>query len=197
MRKIPTLFKRPIGPDGHPQKEVCNEVNPGCEWVLAGEGVATLKMDGACCMVRDGKFYKRRECKGTLPADFEEVQFDENTGKRFGWVPVGDGPEDKYFREGWASYKIQPPPDGTYELIGSKVQGNPYNRLSGNILVRHGDGYLPARVPRDFGRLREMLANEPYEGIVFWRDSHDPDCDKAKIKKRDFGLEWPIKEKTE
>jgi hypothetical protein len=46
------------------------ESNPGCQWVFDGEGVATRKYDGACCMVRDGKLYKRRELgpKQSAPA---------------------------------------------------------------------------------------------------------------------------------
>jgi hypothetical protein len=46
------------------------ESNPGCQWVFDGEGVATRKYDGACCMVRDSKLYKRRELspKQSAPA---------------------------------------------------------------------------------------------------------------------------------
>ena len=44
MRKIPTLFKRTY--DGSRIKGICDEVTPGLEWVLAGEGQATVKIDG-------------------------------------------------------------------------------------------------------------------------------------------------------
>ena len=30
------------------------------------------------------------------------------------------------------------------------------------------------------------------EGIVFWRTQGDPDCDKAKVKRRDFNIPWPV-----
>ena len=34
-----------------------NEVESECEWVLRGEGYATEKIDGACCLILDGKIY--------------------------------------------------------------------------------------------------------------------------------------------
>ena len=42
MQKIPTVFQR----DPSNPKHVLPEVTPGCEWVLAGEGVPTRKYDG-------------------------------------------------------------------------------------------------------------------------------------------------------
>ena len=47
MKKIPTLFKRTY--DGPRIKGITDEVTPGLEWVLAGEGLATVKIDGTCC----------------------------------------------------------------------------------------------------------------------------------------------------
>lgn len=38
MKKIPTLLRR----DPADMSRVLPEVNPGCEWVLAGEGRATF-----------------------------------------------------------------------------------------------------------------------------------------------------------
>lgn len=42
---------------------ISQEVAPGLEWVLAGDGVATEKIDGACCAIIDGVFYKRYDAK--------------------------------------------------------------------------------------------------------------------------------------
>ena len=33
-------------------------ITPGMEWVITGEGVATEKIDGSCCAIIDGVFYK-------------------------------------------------------------------------------------------------------------------------------------------
>src|SRR3989304_1281770 len=98
MKKIPSLFKRRY--DGN--RLVYDEVVKGCEWVIRGEGVATRKYDGTCCMVRDEKLYKRYELKKgrCAPKDFEAAQdSDMVTGDTPGWIPVGDGPEDRWHRE--------------------------------------------------------------------------------------------------
>lgn len=52
MKKIPTLFVRKF--DEHHNKTITREVTAGMEWVLAGEGVATIKIDGSCCAMIDG-----------------------------------------------------------------------------------------------------------------------------------------------
>ena len=54
MKKIPTLFKREF--EGHNIVNILPEVTPGFEWVLAGEGDATVKWDGSCCAIIDDKF---------------------------------------------------------------------------------------------------------------------------------------------
>lgn len=179
MKKIPTMFERDWEGD---RSRVLDKPHPDCGWVFVGEGVATRKLDGTCCMVRNGKLYKRRELrKGDVaPPDFEQADFDEETGKTVGWVPVGDGPEDRWHKaalaenEGW--------PDGTYELIGPKVQGNPEG-WPGHQLIQHGM-IMEDDVPRTFDGLRSWLAGQDIEGIVF----HHPDGRMAKIKLRDFGL---------
>ncbi len=182
MKKIPTLFLR----DEADRKYVTSEVNPVCQWVLDGEGRPTRKFDGTCCLVRDGKFYKRYEVKKgkTPPPEFEPAdEVDQNTGKQPGWVPVGDGPEDKYHRE--AFDRLFNPPDGTYELVGPKIQGNA-EHFNEHLLLSHAtdtwlnDGEF---IPRDYEGLRELLFALPdYEGIVF----HHPDGRMAKVKKKDF-----------
>jgi hypothetical protein len=103
MKKVPSLFARNHDTNGL----VRDEVTPGCEWVLAGEGVATRKHDGACCLVRAGVLHKRRTLREgePPPLDFEPVTgIDPVTRLRQGWVPVSaDGPEDCYFREALAA----------------------------------------------------------------------------------------------
>jgi hypothetical protein len=81
-------------------------------------------------------------------------------------------------------------PEGTYELIGPKVLGNP-ERVEAHTLVPHGAEVL-TDVPRDFAGVRAYLESHEIEGVVFWRAQGDPDCDMVKIKRRDFGLPWPI-----
>lgn len=182
MQKIISLFQRNYDGD----RLVRDEVVPGAEWVLAGEGIATQKFDGTSCMVRNGRLYKRYDAKHGKqpPAGFEPAQEspDEKTGHWPGWLPVGDGPEDRWHREAFNHPRFTGWDDGTYELIGPKVQGNAEG-MSLHELVRHGQALLPD-APRDFDGIRAFLAEHDIEGIVW----HHPDGRMVKIKTKDFGI---------
>ena len=182
MKKIPTIFERDWNRD---RSRVVNAPNPAAAWVFAGEGIPTRKIDGTSCAVRDGRLFKRRELKAgaVAPADFVSEGTNPETGKTVGWVPVGDGPEDALHRAAWGGEDAFP--DGTYELIGPKVQGNP-EHAQVHVLVPHGQGAAGplGAVPRDFDGLREWLTGQDIEGVVW----HHPDGRMAKIKLRDFGL---------
>lgn len=179
MKKIISLFQRNYDGD----RLVRDEITPGAEWVTNGEGTPTQKIDGTCCMIRGGKLYKRYEVKrgGKAPENFEPANgVDVTTGKQQGWLPVGTGPDDQWHREAltylptWA--------DGTYELCGPKIQGDPEN-YGRHALIPHGVFILPD-APRDFSGLREYLKTKNVEGIVW----HHPDGRMVKIKTKDFGL---------
>lgn len=179
MQKIISLFARNYDTD----HLVRNEVVPGAEWVIAGEGVATRKWDGTCCRVREGVLYRRHEVKPgkTPPAGFEPAtDADPNTGKQQGWVAVGDDAQDRWFREAFVGDEA----DWTYELCGPKVQGNP-EQLEGHRLIPHGKEEL-ADAPRSFEALRDYLKEAGMEGIVW----HHPDGRRVKIKARDFGIKF-------
>lgn len=190
MRKIISLFQR----DYEGTRLVFDAVVPGAEWVLAGEGVATRKWDGTCCMVQGGKLYKRYDAKKGKepPAGFIPAQEpDENTGHWPGWLPVGDGPEDKWFRAGYNSATMDGTlpgalADWTYELVGPRINGG-NEGLDFHTLIAHGKQPVEG-APRDFASIRTYLERTPIEGIVWWRDPSDPDCEKVKIKAKDFGL---------
>lgn len=177
MKKIISLFQRNYDGD----RLVRNEVVPGAEWVIAGEGIATRKFDGTCCMVRDGKLYKRYDAKHgkTPPAGFEPAQEpDPVTGHWPGWIAVGDGPDDRWHREGLEN--TGPVEDGTYELLGPKIQGNA-EKLQRHILVKHGSVVL-GDIPLTFDGIKEYLREYGGEGIVW----HHPDGRMVKIKRKDF-----------
>lgn len=183
MKKTPTYFERDWDGD---RSRVVNKVNPACQWVADGEGVATRKLDGMCCAFVDRQYVKRRDIKkGKLAPDgFIEVEADPVTGKRVGWVPVGDGPEDQFFRDAIDAGPL--PPDGTYELVGPKSQGG-VEGYPEHMLIPHTVGALGLSVeqpPRDFDGLREWMTGRDIEGVVW----HHPDGRMAKLKLRDFGL---------
>jgi hypothetical protein len=182
MQKTPSLFKR----DYEGTRQVYNEIVEGCEWVINGEGAATVKIDGTCCMVKDNVLYKRYDAKqGKTPPDgfIASQEPDEKTGHWPGWMQVTDNAADKWHVEAWHNAHDSLP-DGTYELIGPKVQGNPHGQ-SAHSLVRHGATQIEA--PRDFDGLKSWFENNVIEGIVW----HHPDGRMCKIKRKDFGLKWP------
>lgn len=186
MKKIPTLFVRVF--ENHHKTGILPEVTPGMEWVLEGEGIATEKMDGSCCAILGGVFYKRYDAKrgkvppsGAIPC----CEPDPVTGHWPHWVKVD--PEDRSDMWHMAAYRNTNGaalPDGTYEVIGPHFRNNPYG-LKEDILVRHGERVL-TDVPRSFEGIREYLKNHYMEGIVFWKDG-EPGC---KIKRSDFGFDW-------
>ena len=181
MKKIISLFKRNYETD----HKVRNEVVEGAEWVINGEGTATRKYDGACCQINKGKLFKRYEVKkdskppfGFIPAN----DIDEITGKQQGWIEVGNDNTDKWFREaiGGDLNNIDLL-DGTYELVGPKVNGNP-DKYEKHTLVRHLDAEEYLDFPRDFEGIKNKLLSMNIEGIVW----HHPDGRMVKIKKKDF-----------
>jgi len=181
MRKIPTIFERDWDGD---RSRVLDKVVPGCEWVFAGEGNALRKYDGTACMVAEGVLYKRHEVREgrPTPTGFIQVSDDLKTGKTVGWVPIGDGPQDKWHRDAWARSGMDALA-GTYELVGPKIQGNPEGYAQ-HELVRHDFAEGVGDLDRSFYGIKAFLEQAGWEGIVF----HHPDGRMAKIKARDLGV---------
>nr|DAT87006.1 MAG TPA: protein of unknown function (DUF5565) [Caudoviricetes sp.] len=210
MKKIPTLFERVY--KNHKIVDILPNVTQGMEWVLQGKGVATLKVDGSCCAIINGEFYKRYDAKRGKPIPEGAIKCQEEpdpiTGHLPCWVKVDENkPEDKWFIEaykttiesgkiettngGLASGKISEHrefvypklQDGTYEAIGVHFQGNPYN-LHRDTIVKHGT--ITINVERTFDGIKKYLSEHYIEGIVFWLGG-EPRC---KIKRSDFGFDW-------
>lgn len=181
MKKIPTLFQRNGKFVDYPF-QVHDEVTPGCEWVLAGEGRPTRKWDGTAVLVRSGQLYKRFEVKQgmPMPPGFIQAQDpDEATGKQPGWVPVLGDKSDKWIEE--ATVKGRPA-DGTYELCGPKINANP-DAFCEHVLIPHGvEEFMD--FPRTYETIKAFLKKTDVEGIVWWH----PDGRRAKIKGKDFGF---------
>jgi len=182
MKKVPTMFQRDWNGD---RSKVLDIQNEECLWVFKGEGVATRKLDGMCAMVENGILYKRREVKKNkvAPLGFIEINIDEKTGKRIGWLKVDfKEKEDKYFKEAFHNTEII---DGTCELVGKKSQGG-IEGYEKHQLVFHNSKILVFKdqPPRDFVGLKAWLTGKDIEGIVF----HHQDLRMCKIKLKDFGI---------
>lgn len=203
MRKMPCLFVREF--HGKNSFSITDKVSPGCDWVIRGEGNATIKWDGTACLVKDKTIWKRYDAKknprtgiwkdpppGSIPCDPTP---DPVTGHWPHWVMVDPAkPEDRWHAEAWRDWFVGAddgrPVDGTYELIGPAINGNPH-RCGSHLLIAHLA--LCVTVPdRTFDAIREFLCEWPYEGIVF----HHPDGRMCKIRRNDFGLSWPIERLT-
>lgn len=190
MKKIPTLFKRIY--EGNKIIALQNEVDPSLRWVMSGEGIATVKIDGACCAMINGVFYRRYDAKKGKPIPAGAIKCQEEadpvTGHLPCWVQVDwDNPADKWFVEAKITADLPfDVSDGTYEAVGPHFQSNPY-KLGRDTLIKHGEQVI--EVERSFEGIREYLSAHNIEGIVFWKDG-EPQC---KIKRSDFGLKWPNK----
>lgn len=188
MEKIPTLFHREY--ENHKVVGITEQTTPGMEWVLADEGVATIKIDGSCCAIIGGKFYKRYDAKKGRKPPAEAIPCcdpDEVTGHWPHWVPVSeDDAGDKWLLRAYENSGGEKLKDGTYEAIGPHFQNNPYG-LDTDLLEKHGNRVLE-QVPRNFEGLKNYLRFHNVEGIVFWKDGK-PQC---KIKRTDFGFPWPV-----
>ena len=185
MKKIPTLFLRTF--ENHKVVGITNEITAGCEEAFL-HGDATLKIDGSCCAIIGGEFYKRYDAKkgkkppvGAIPC----CDPDPITGHHPHWVKVDDKPENKWFVNAYNNTPDRK--DGTYEAIGVHFQGNPYG-LCDDILQPHGTEKVD--VPRTFDGIKTFLSVYEIEGLVFWLNG-DPVC---KIKRTDFGFSWPVKD---
>lgn len=187
MKKIPTLFERIY--ENHKVVGITRNITPGCELAFYN-GVATIKIDGSCCAIINGEFYKRYDAKkgkkppiGAIPC----CDPDPITGHHPHWVKVDpNNPADKWFIRAFENTpKVE---DGTYEAIGPHFQANPYE-LSDDILEPHGIKTI--QVGRDFDSIQKYLKENTIEGIVFWFLGK-PVC---KIKRSDFGFEWPVNKK--
>lgn len=181
MKKISTLFQK----DPTNLALVISEINPENQWVLDDEGIATRKYDGAACAIINGELYKRYDVKRGRDVPIGAIACQEPdpiTGHWPHWVKCDRiRLEDKYYFEGFDPAYIYE--DGTYELIGEKINGNP-EKIKGHLLIKHGCFVLD--VQRNFDAIKSYLSNpvNDIEGIVF----HHPDGRMCKIKKSNFGI---------
>ena len=196
MKKLSTLYKK----DQNDLGRVVDEVNPENEWVFKS-GIPTRKFDGTACAIIDGKLYKRFDLKLWRKKKGEMIVFTEEELKSKtpeGAIPCQDPDEKSGHWPHWVHCKrndnsckyhflafdlLENKEDGTYELCGEKVQGNP-EKIDGQKLIKHGCEVLKI-TDFSFQSLNTFLQIVDIEGIVF----HDTKSNKmCKIRKSDFGI---------
>lgn len=204
MKKTPIVFVIDRKTD-----TITTTVRPGQEWVVNGEGVATIKFDGQACKFENGKLWKRFDRKlsksaqrkankgqnidptdlsnfRVAPEGFEpcEVAPDPVTFHWPGWVPVNvNDPNDKWHIEALNTLSEPLEEGATYELVGPSLAENIYNLMQ-HELWKHGKEQV--EVGRSFEELHDFMQNFNGEGLVF----HHPDGRMAKIRRKDFKLFW-------
>lgn len=201
MKKIQTLFQRVF--ENHKIVGIAPELtSPEFQAVMDGKTIATVKIDGSCCAIINGKLYRRYDGKrgkkppvGAIPC----CGPDPLTGHWPFWVKCErENPNDRWFFAALDSSEYAEEMAelqyATFEAVGKHFNANPYN-LENDVLVRHGDRVIDELTgrPITFDEIASWLYEHNEEGIVFWHDSK-PLC---KIKRTDFGLDWPAKEQEE
>lgn len=183
MKKIPTVLVR----DPDDRAHVLDQIVPGLEWVA--EAIPTRKYDGTCTMLDNGKWWARREVKPNrpFPPNFIEEEYDSTTGKTFGWEPIEQSSFAKFHAEA-LQILIVPleTPDGTYELCGPKINGNPEG-CEQHVLISHDRAEVAPTYAYMalLDRIKETVrwaTAQGWEGIVW----HHPDGRMAKLKARDI-----------
>jgi hypothetical protein len=183
MEKIPTIFERGDG------FKVVDQPRKGCEWVFAGEGRATEKLDGTNVRItlRAGRVVRVEKRRNPTKAQKQQGVID-------GWYVAADedAKEDKWIFEAVRGTDVQGWPDGEHavEAIGPSIQGNPLGLTAHRCVPFNLEIPAYEEVPRSFDALERFVSTlesryapgHLAEGIVF----HHPDGRRAKIKRKDF-----------
>ncbi|SRR5260221_8683463 len=185
MDKIPTLFLR--NPEN--MKLVTQEVNPEAAWVFAVAAVPTVKRDGTNVRVtihqgRGIRLEKRRN-----PTREEKV-----AGAEPGYIDASrDDPSDKHLFAAFDNTEFQDWPDGAWpaEALGPKIQGGIESDIPHLYAFSWDAQWIEEEVPLTYDGIKAFLETHDYEGIVWHEQSAAGRM--AKIKRRDFGLKWPVK----
>ncbi|OLD63756.1 MAG: hypothetical protein AUF65_01225 [Chloroflexi bacterium 13_1_20CM_50_12] len=184
MIKIPTLFLR----NEQNMKLVTREVNPDAIWVFDGKAIPTVKKDGTNIRVtvRNGMCTyaeKRRN-----PTREEKAN-----GAEPGYVAVDErDPQNQHILSAITHTDYTGWPDGAWpcEALGPKIQGGV--EASQPMLYSFVLHPLVIAEPFEltFDGIQRFLTTHAIEGIVWHDENH---YRYAKIKRRDFGLPWPVK----
>lgn len=185
MEKIPTIFDR------NDRFKVTSQPREGCEWVFAGEGRATEKLDGTNVRltIRSGQVVRVEKRRNPTKAQKQQGIVD-------GWYVDADAysTEDKWIFEAVKGTDVSRWPDGEHsaEALGPNIQGNLLG-LPKNLCVPFNlEVPVYESVPRTYEGLRQLLEKlesrfspgHLAEGLVF----HHPDGRRAKLKRKDFAF---------
>lgn len=189
--EIPTMFKR--DPITH---RVIPEMSEGCEWAKdRTDTLLTIKLDGELVKIW-WDVPLQTKCVGRKLGDI--------------WFKMsGDHPSDKYIWEAYANSSTGfALPEGYYVAFGPNINDNKQgvDRLQ-MIRIAPVDAQLiigwgavdimrgSISVEEFYNNLKKELEESTIEGFVFqWEKPQMVPFKFAKITRKDFGFDWPIKE---
>lgn len=184
MEKIPTLFLR----DPHNMKYVTREINPDAAWVLVVQSVPTVKRDGTNVRVT---------VRGGTPKHAEKrrnpTREEKAAGAEPGYVVIDErDPANQHILRAIAIMDYTIWPDGVWpcEALGPKIQGGVESVTPMLYPFSWNPERIEEAIPITYDAIKAYLETHEIEGIVW----HEQNGQKrmAKIKRRDFGLSWPI-----
>lgn len=186
MQKIPTLFLR----DPNNMKRVTTDINPEAAWLLETKATPTIKRDGTNILIVIQNGYLFEVQKRRNPTREEKAQ-----GQEPGYVPTSrNDPQDQHIYAAVDATDFSNWPDGDWscEALGPKIQGG----VESNVPCIEPFSWCPEIITEDipitYGAIKAYLETHEIEGIV-WHDMEDRNCRMCKIKRRDVGLQWPIR----
>lgn len=208
MKKIPSVFQR------LERSSLVNTANvtPECAWVFLHNEhlLLTIKRDGTPVRWINECWLQRRTLKSKLdpgmegivkPLDFSPCQpypgYDDES-KQWewpGWVPLETQFKALVDEAVGNRGRMKAEEDGqTFELCGPKVNGNPEGLTIHHLYTHGGEPILfnPSSArPHSAEELVAVVTAIQNEGLVIYEGCGQ--MRMAKVKRRDFGLDWPIK----
>jgi len=188
LNKIPTLFLR--NPEN--MKFVTMEVNPDAAWIFGVDVMPTVKKDGTnirvtikaqkCMLVEKRRNPTREEkANGAEPGYVQAHRYD---------------PQDKHIFAAVDNTDFLGWPDGVWpcEALGPKIQGGTESDTPQLYPFSWNAEWIDEEIPLTYDAIKSFLETHHIEGIVWHEQSNIGRM--AKIKRRDFGLQWPLKKET-
>lgn len=163
MKKIPTIYLRDTRVTCSP---VTGDINPECQWVFDGGGLATRKIDGINIKIEDGRAYQR--IKPDTP-DYAKAAYGEITH---------DSIKGLLATRFW--------PSGVYEAYGEGIKDNPEG-ITGVAMISIfplDKSLIINGLHVNYRSLIAYFSSHDIEGVVF-HNKVEPET-MAKIKTRDF-----------
>ena len=185
MQKIPTLFVR------NPERMqlVTREVNPDAAWIFGVEAVPTVKRDGTNVRVTVRNGIPIWAEKRRNPTREEKA-----SGAEPGYVVIDErDPGNVHILNAITHTDFSAWPDGQWpcEALGPKIQGGVESDVPMLYPFSWNPEWIPEEIPLTYDGIKAYLETHAIEGIVWHEQSNLGRM--CKIKRRDFGLPWPVK----